>query len=273
MLTPLQKFATEIRIAEMKMFKTRGFGHMGGSLSITDAIAALYGDIMKYDPKNPDWEDRDRLVCSKGHAGPALYATLALKGFFPMDWLDTLNMPHTNLPSHCDKNKTPGIDMTTGSLGQGSSTAVGMALALKLNQSKSRVYLFLGDGECDEGQVWEAAMFASAKKLNNLVAFVDFNHKQLDGTIKEILDLGDIKSKFAAFGWHTVQIDGNDADLVAKTIKEVQAQQGDKPACIVLNTVKGAGVPAVENIELNHHITISHEVADTAIADLQAKLK
>ena len=142
-MTKLTIFAAQIRREEMKEFKELGFGHIGGSLSITDTIAALYGEIMHYDPKNPQWEQRDRLVCSKGHAGPAIYATLALKGFFPMEWLMTLNKPGTRLPSHCDKNLTPGIDMTTGSLGQGASTAAGLALALKYNKSDSRVYLIL----------------------------------------------------------------------------------------------------------------------------------
>jgi len=267
-MTNLKKFAAEIRREAMKEFKELGFGHVGGSLSAADTIAALYGEIMKYDPKNPGWDKRDRLVCSKGHAGPSIYAALALKGFIPMDWLMTLNKPHTRLPSHCDKNLTPGVDMTTGSLGQGASTAAGMALALKINKSDSRVYLILGDGECDEGQVWEMAMFAAAKKLGNLIAFVDYNHKQLDGTTDEILDLGDIGSKFGAFGWFTQTINGNDPDTVVEAVRKAQKEQGDRPAMIVLNTVKGFGVPAVEATEFNHHINVSAELADEAIAAL-----
>lgn len=271
-MTQLKKFATEIRIAQMECFKARGFGHVGGALSATDAIAALYGEIMHYDPQNPSLEDRDRFVCSKGHAGPAIYSALALKGFFPMDWLKTLNIPGTKLPSHCDKNLTPGVDMTTGSLGQGASTAAGMALGLKLNGSKSRVYLMLGDGEINEGQVWEMALFASAKKLGNFVAMIDRNHKQLDGTTEEVLDLGDVAAKFEAFGWHVQSIDGNDADVVAQALKTAQAEQGEKPACIVLNTIKGFGVPAVSDMELNHHINVSAEMADAAIASLRAAM-
>lgn len=267
-MTKLTIFAAQIRREEMKEFKELGFGHIGGSLSITDTIAALYGEIMHYDPKNPQWEQRDRLVCSKGHAGPAIYATLALKGFFPMEWLMTLNKPGTRLPSHCDKNLTPGIDMTTGSLGQGASTAAGLALALKYDKSGSRVYLILGDGECNEGQVWEMALFAAHKKLGNLIAFVDYNHKQLDGSTDEILNLGDIGAKFASFDWFVQTIDGSDPDLVVAAVKKAQAEQKDRPSMIVLNTIKGAGVPACEAIEYNHHIVCGPQMADEAIAML-----
>ncbi len=264
-MTELKKLAHSIRVEEMKCIAARGFGHAGGALSATDCIAALYGKLMKYDAKNPQWSKRDRLVCSKGHAGPALYAALALKGFFPMDWLNTLNINGTNLPSHCDKNKTPGIDATTGSLGQGASVAAGIASSLKLDASDSTVYLILGDGEINEGQVWEMAMFASAKELGNLVAFVDRNKKQLDGTTDEILPLGDIESKFASFGWNAVTIDGSDPDLIAKTVIE---NRGEKPLCVVLDTIKGAGVPAIENIEFNHHIVVSKEMLDEALEKL-----
>ena len=218
-MSELKKFAAQIRIAEMKCFKARGFGHVGGALSATDIIAALYGSIMKYDPKNPDWDERDMLVCSKGHAGPALYSALALKGYFPEDWLLTLNIPGTRLPSHCDKNLTPGIDMTTGSLGQGASTAAGLALGLKIKQKPNRVYLILGDGECNEGEVWEMAMFAAHKKLGNLIAFVDNNHKQLDGTTNDIMAMGDIAAKFASFGWAAYAMKGDDPDAIAEAVK------------------------------------------------------
>lgn len=272
-MSTLKNFATDIRIQQMIEFKTRGFGHLGGSLSITDCLAALYGEIMNIDPKNPKWEDRDRLVMSKGHAGPAVYATLALKGYFPLDVLLTLNQNGTNLPSHCDMNLTTGIDMTTGSLGQGASTAAGMALGLKHSGKSARVYLVLGDGEAQEGQVWEMALFAAQQKLNNLIAFLDFNKRQLDGRVEDICSLGKPEEKFASFGWYTIRIPGNDPDLIAKTIREVQAAQGDKPAMIVLDTEKGAGVPEVIDIELNHHITIKAEDADKIIADLEAQKK
>jgi transketolase len=268
-MTPLKKFATQIRIEQIKCIKHRGFGHIGGALSATDLIAALYGGIMRIDPKNPEWQDRDRFVCSKGHAGPALYAALALKGYFPFDWLLTLNRPGTKLPSHCDMNLTPGIDMTTGSLGQGASTAAGMALALKNSKSDARVYLLLGDGECNEGQVWEMVMFAAAKKINNLIAFVDYNHKQLDGRTEDIIDLGDLKSKFESFGWFTQSVDGNDPDVIFEAINKAKDEQGDRPAMIILNTIKGAGVPSIEKMEFNHHINMSPEFSDEAIAHLE----
>lgn len=183
----LQKFAAQIRIGTVESIKSRGFGHIGGALSVCDALAVLYGSQMTVDPKNPKMPERDKLVCSKGHAGPAVYATLALKGFYPYDEIKTLNQPGTNFPSHCDTNKTPGIDMTTGSLGQGTSTACGIALADKLRNHDCRTFLIVGDGEINEGQCWEAFMFAAAKKLSNLVVLIDWNKKQLDGYTKDVL--------------------------------------------------------------------------------------
>ncbi len=272
-MTDLQKFALQIRIAQLDAFEARGFGHVGGSLSATDLIAALYGDAMNYDPKNPQKADRDRLVCSKGHAGPAIYAALALKGFFPLEDLKTLNQPQTCFPSHCDRNLTPGVDMTTGSLGQGASLAAGLAHGLKIDGASSHVYLLLGDGECNEGQVWEVAMYAPAKNLSNLIAFVDYNHKQLDGSTDDIIPLGDIKQKFEDFGWYALELaDGGDPDAIAAAIKKAKAEQGDKPACIVLQTVKGKGIPDVENMAANHHITVSQEQAQAWRTELQQQL-
>lgn len=273
MQSRLKKLATEIRIREMEEFKARGFGHVGGALSITDCLAALYGEVMKFDPKNPQWEDRDRLVMSKGHAGPALYATLAVMGFFPIEMLATLNANGTKLPSHCDKNLTPGIDMTTGSLGQGASTAAGLALGLKAQKKDSRVYLILGDGEAQEGQVWEMALFAPQHKLNNLIAFIDFNKRQLDGYVEDICNLEDLGDKFKSFGWYTLRINGNDPDAVVAAVNDAKANQGDKPAMIILDTIKGAGVKEVEDTKLNHHLNISAEQADAYIAELKAGLE
>ncbi len=270
-MSELKKLALDIRVEQMKCFAKRGFGHVGGALSAPDCIAALYGKLMRYDASNPKWEKRDRLVCSKGHAGPALYATLAMKGFFPMDWLQTLNVPGTNLPSHCDMQKTPGIDMTTGSLGQGASLAAGMATALKIDGSDSTVYLIVGDGECNEGQVWEMALFAAAKNLDNLVAFIDYNHKQLDGTTEEILEMGDIRAKFETFGWKAVSVDGNDPDAIAQVVESSRCE--GKPLAVVLNTIKGAGVSAVEEMEFNHHIVVNEEFANNALAELEEKRK
>ena len=264
----VKAFATQVRIESMKEFKVRGFGHVGGALSITDTLAVLYESVMKYDPKNPAWADRDKLVCSKGHAGPALYAILALKGFFPMDWLNTLNIPGTKLPSHCDKNQTPGIDMTTGSLGQGVSTAIGLCLGDKIQGRDTYTFLIVGDGELNEGQVWEGAQFAGHHKMDHLIAFCDYNKKQLDGYTADILDQRDIAAKFAAFGWDTYDVNGNDVDEVYDAIAKAKATPG-KPHMIVLNTIKGAGVKAVEEMSANHHIVVSAELADQAIADLE----
>jgi transketolase len=263
--------AAQIRLETTRMIGKRGFGHIAGSLSVADALAVLYGGFINVRPTEPNWDGRDKLVMSKGHAGPALYAALALRGFFPMEWLNTLNQPNTKLPSHCDMLLTPGVDMTTGSLGQGSSAAVGLALAQKLDHKGSRTFLFLGDGECNEGQVWEAAMFAAQHKLGNLTAFVDYNQKQLDGTTKEVMDMGDIAAKFDSFGWHSQTIDGNDVSEILKAL-ETAATVAYKPSCIVLNTTKGAKVPTIENIEYNHHIVLDGDMLAKALSECEAML-
>ena len=214
----LQRFALQIRIGILEQLKARGFGHIGGSLSVADALAVLYGSVMRVDAENSTREARDKLVCSKGHAGPAVYAALALKGFFPYDELKTLNQPGTRLPSHCDRNKTPGVDMTTGSLGQGTSLAVGMALGDKLKGLDSRTFLIVGDGEANEGQVWEAAMFTAAKQLTNLTWLIDNNKKQLDGYTEDILKPFDFEEKFRAFGFEAVSIDGNDVEQLENAL-------------------------------------------------------
>ena len=274
MQTKLQKLATEIRIREVEAVGAFGSGHIGGALSITDCLAALYGEIMNIDPKNPQWEDRDRVVMSKGHCGPAMYATLAVMGYFPMEMLKTMNQNGTHLPSHCDKNLTPGIDMTTGSLGQGASTAAGLALAAKALGKSYRVYLILGDGEIEEGQVWEMAAFAKQQKLNNLIAFVDANKKQLDGYTSDICSMEPIDAKFESFGWYVIRLaNGNDPDAIAAAIKDAQAKQGDKPAVIILDTIKGCGVPQIAEKKLNHHVSVSKEEAETYIAQLKAEME
>lgn len=265
----LRRFALKIRIGIVEELKARGFGHIGGSLSIADALAVLYGSVMRYDPKNPTWEQRDKLVCSKGHAGPAVYATLALEGFFPYEQLVTLNQPHTNLPSHCDRNKTPGIDMTTGSLGQGTSLAVGMALGDRIKGLDSRTFLIVGDGEANEGQVWEAAMFTSAKKVTNLTWLIDNNKKQLDGYTRDVLNPFDFEEKFRAFGFDAISIDGND---IVQLESALTKQATDKPIAIILNTVKGKGVEEVENTMSNHSMTPSPEAFDRWLAELHEKL-
>ena len=266
----LQRFALEVRIVAVEEFKARGFGHVGGSLSIADAVAVLYGAVMKYDPKNPKMEDRDKLICSKGHAGPAIYAALGLKGFFPYEDIKTLNQPGTNFPSHCDRKKTPGIDMTTGSLGQGTSLAVGMALGDKLKGRSSRTFLIVGDGEINEGQVWEAAMFTAAKKVTNLVWLIDNNKKQLDGYTEDILNSGDLREKFAAFGFDAVRIDGND---IPQLYEALTKKAEDKPIAIILDTVKGKGVKEVEETMANHSMTMTGEVYDKWLDGLKEELK
>ena len=252
----LEKFSTEIRLETLKEIKNLGFGHIGGAMSIVETLAVLYGKAMKINPKEPKWEDRDWLVVSKGHAGPAVYATLALKGYFPIEELMTLNKPKTNLPSHCDRNKTIGIDMTTGSLGQGMSTAIGIALGNRLDRRDSYTYLILGDGECDEGQVWEGALFAHHHKLDHLITFIDANKKQLDGYTKDINDLGDIGQKFASFGWHNQDVNGIDVAKIYEAIKKAKEVKG-QPSVIILDTIKGQGIKFVEETMANHHMIFS----------------
>lgn len=265
----LEILAAQLRIGVVEQMKARGFGHLGGSLSVCDALAVLYGTVMRYDPKNPRLPDRDKLVSSKGHAGPAVYAALAIKGFFPYEDILTLNQPGTSFPSHCDKNKTPGVDMTTGSLGQGTSLAIGMALGDSLKGRDARTYLIVGDGESNEGQVWEAAMFAAGKKIKNLVWLIDENKKQLDGETEEVLPLFDLREKFEAFGFDAVRVDGGDVEAIYNALT---APVGDRPRAIVLDTVKGRGIPQVEQMASNHSVTTDTETYDKWLVGLRARL-
>ena len=267
----LNIFAAQIRKAALRSMNSFHGGHVGGSMSMSELMAVLYGEAMKVDPKNPQWEERDWLVVSKGHCGPAVYGTLALMGYFPEDELETLNKEGTRLPSHCDRLHTPGIDMTTGSLGQGVSCAVGVAWGLKAQGKPNRVYTILGDGECDEGQVWEAALFASTKKLSNLTAFVDFNKKQLDGWTKDICDLGDLRAKFETFGWNSIEVDGHDVVAIAEAIEQSK-ECTDKPTMIILNTVKGKDCCFAEEMFFNHFIRFSQEDYESAIKWLDNKI-
>ena len=269
-INALKAFACEIRIAAIEAIHSIGQGHIGGALSIADVLAVLYGREMRYDPANPCWAERDKLVCSKGHAGPAVYGTLALKGFFPYEELKTLNRPGTRLPSHCDRNKTPGVDMTTGSLGQGCSLACGMALGDKLRGRDSRTFLILGDGESNEGQVWEAFAFASAKKLGNLVVLLDWNKRQLDGWTNDIYPMGDYVAKFEAFGFDTVKINGNDVAEIARALERTR-QGGERPYAIVLDTVKGAGVAEVADKAMNHSLPVNDEQYERWTGALRAE--
>ena len=259
----LRVLAEAIRLVTLQELEGFGAGHIGGAMSIVETLAVLYGSEMRYDPKNPEWEERDRLVLSKGHAGPALYAVLSLRGFFPKEMLSELNQGGGRLPSHCDRNKTPGVDMTTGSLGQGISAAIGVALGCRLNKSDSMTYLIMGDGECNEGQVWEGAMFAGFHKLDNLITFVDYNKQQLDGFTKDILDMGDIGAKFKAFGWHVQEINGHDTGAILNAITAAKANKGS-PSVIVLDTIKGYGTFAA-GIAGNHHMNFKKDQIEEAV--------
>jgi transketolase len=242
----LQSKALTIRRHILTMIHTAQSGHPGGSLSAADIVTALYFHFLHLDPSRPDWQARDRFILSKGHACPVWYACLAERGFFPVDELRTLREINSRLQGHPDMRKTPGVDVTTGSLGQGLSAGVGMALGIRLDGSEARVYVMLGDGELDEGQVWEAAMAAAKFHLDNLIAIVDYNNLQLDGTCDQVMPIEPLADKWRAFGWHVLEMDGNDMSQVVCTIEEAQQTQG-LPTVIVAHTVKGKGVPFMEN--------------------------
>lgn len=259
----------EIRRLTIECIGSIGVGHIGGCLSIVELLKVLYFDKMNIDPANPKMEGRDRLIMSKGHAGPAVYATLALKGFFPKEWLYTLNKLGTNLPSHCDMNKTPGIDMTAGSLGQGFSCAVGAAIGSKIKDDGATIYAVVGDGESQEGQIWEAAMLAAHKKLDNLVAFTDKNNMQIDGMTDDINSLGDLKAKWKAFGWNVQKIDGHDCEAISKAIDKAKKAKG-KPSMIILDTIKGCGASFAVNAGFGcHSMPVTEENIKSALAELQ----
>jgi transketolase len=263
----LEARAKEIRILTIDAIGYLGVGHIGGALSVIEVLTVLYFRHLRHDPARPRWPERDRLVLSKGHAGPALYSTLALRGFFPTEWLHTLNQGGTRLPSHCDRNRTPGIDMTTGSLGQGLSAACGIALANRLDGIDCHVYAIIGDGESDEGQVWEAAMFAAKYRLTRLIAFTDKNKLQIDGPTDEVMDLGRLDDKWAAFGWNTARVDGHDVAAIDGAISDAKTRGG--PAMIILDTIKGKGAAFCEGAANNHNLAFDYETAKAAIAQLR----
>ncbi len=267
----LRRFSVRIRMETLRTIASIGSGHVGGALSIADVLAVLYGKQLRHDPQRPDWAERDWLVVSKGHAGPAVYAALALRGFFPMEQLQTLNRLGTRLPSHCDHRLTTGIDITTGSLGQGASAAAGAALALRMDGKGSRVFLILGDGELDEGQVWEMALFAAHRGLSNLIAFVDNNHLQIDGTTDEVCALGDIADKFRAFGWFAQAVDGHDVEAIDRAVDAAKAQNS-QPSVIVLDTVKGCGWSAAAGKVGSHSRTVSGADLADALDEMQRAL-
>lgn len=268
----LEIFAVKERLLLMEGIFNAKAGHPGGSLSIAELLAYLYNVEMKVDPKNPNDPNRDRFVLSKGHAAPALYAALSLKGFFPTDDMKTLRKSDSYLQGHPNMNKIPGVDMSTGSLGQGISAAAGMALAAKLDGKDYRVYTILGDGEIEEGEVWEAAMFASAKGLDNLLVIVDNNNLQIDGTIEEVNSPYPIFEKFEAFGFNTIAIDGNNFDEIEDAVKKAKEFK-DKPTAIIAKCVKGKGVSYMENAVNWHGAAPNEELYNVAVRELTAALE
>lgn len=270
----LKEICKDIRCDLMTCVGHLGVGHVGGSLSIVELLAVLYFKEMNIDPSKPKMDGRDRFICSKGHAGPAVYATLANRGFFPKDELLTLNQSGTHLPSHCDMNLTTGIDMTTGSLGQGFSCAVGAALGSKLSEDGATVYTVIGDGESQEGQIWEAAMFASSKHLDNLIGFTDYNGLQLDGYVEKINDIAPLADKWRAFGWNVIEVaDGNDVYQVSDAVEAAKKNRGTgKPTMVILHTVKGSGVSFIESMGIGNHCpAVSEEDALRAIEEIKGK--
>ena len=268
----LRRIATKIRMGIISSTHAAKSGHPGGSLSSADLLTYLYFEKMNVDPKNPKMENRDRFVLSKGHAAPVLYSTLAHRGFFPVEELITLRKPDSYLQGHPEMKKVPGVDMSTGSLGQGISAACGMALSGKVFGGDYRVYALLGDGECEEGQVWEAAMFAAAKKLDNLTAFVDWNGLQIDGTIEEVNSPLPLDKKFEAFNWNVLLIDGHDYNQIEDAIKTAEATKG-KPTVIIMKTVKGKDVSFMENQVSWHGSAPNDEQKDQALKELDELYK
>ena len=266
----LEITACKVRMGIIEGVHSAKSGHPGGSLSVAEILTYLYFVYMNIDPKNPKMENRDRLVLSKGHAAPALYSVLANRGYFDTSLLTTLRQIGSILQGHPDMKHIPGVDMSTGSLGQGISAAVGMALSAKHFGQDYKVYAVLGDGEIEEGQVWEAAMFAGNKGLSNLTAFVDYNNLQIDGTIEEVNSACPIDKKFEAFNWHTIVIDGNDFEQIEKALKE--AETVDKPVAIIAKTVKGKGVSYMENAVNWHGAAPNDELYEQAMSELKAAL-
>lgn len=270
--TELELTAYKIRRDAVTAVHSAASGHPGGSLSIADILAVLYFDEMNIDPNNPKNPDRDRFVLSKGHCAPALYGALAERGFFPVEDIKTFRHVDSYLQGHPDMKGVPGVDMSTGSLGQGICAANGMALAAKLDGKSYRVYTILGDGELEEGQVWEAAMFAPHYKLDNLTAFVDFNGLQIDGDITKVMNPTPIDKKFEAFGWKVITINAHDMDEIKNAIAAAKATKG-KPTVIIAKSIKGKGVSYMENQASWHGSAPNDEQYEQAMKELDAKIK
>lgn len=263
----LKSIAKSLRINIIKMLEKSQSGHPGGSLSACEILTALYFKEMNIDPKNPHWEDRDRFVLSKGHAAPVLYAALAERGYFPKEELNSLRKINSMLQGHPDMKGTPGVDMTTGSLGQGLSAASGMALAGKIDKKDYRVYALVGDGEVQEGIIWEAAMSAAHYKLDNLTVLMDHNGLQIDGKNEDVMNIEPIDEKFKSFGWHVIKIDGHNFEEIFAALEEAKNTKG-KPTMIIASTVKGKGVSFMENQAGWHGKAPSSEQAQQALEEL-----
>ncbi|MGQ9511759.1 transketolase [Thermodesulfitimonas sp.] len=268
----LEAKAKEIRRYIILMTAAAGSGHPGGSLSATDIVTALYFGVMRLDPKRPDDPDRDRFILSKGHAAPLLYAALALRGFFPEQELITLRKFGSRLQGHPDMRKLPGVEMSTGSLGQGLSVANGMALAARLDGRDYRVYVLLGDGECQEGQVWEAAMAAAHYRLDNVTAFLDYNGLQIDGPVEEVMSLGAVADKWRAFGWNVLEIDGHNFREILGAVAAAKETKG-KPTMVIARTVKGKGVSFMENQVDWHGTAPKADQASRALEELEGGVR
>jgi len=271
MLTAIRQMANQIRQDIIEMLVPAKSGHPGGSLSAADIIAVLYFFVLNIDPQNPQWPDRDRFVLSKGHAAPVLYAALAERGFFPKEELLKLRQTGHFLQGHPDMKKVPGVDMSTGSLGQGFSAAAGMALAGKIDKKSYRVYALLGDGELAEGIVWEAAMAAAHYRLDNLVAILDYNGLQIDGKNEEVMNVAPVAAKWQAFGWNVIEVDGHDVEQLLRAF-ELAANHKGRPTIIIAKTIKGKGVSFMENQVGWHGSAPNAEQAEAALKELREEL-
>ncbi len=263
----LEGIARKVRIHIVKSTHEAGSGHPGGSLSSADILTALYFEIMDHRPDEPKWDDRDRFVLSKGHAAPALYGALAEAGYFPDDKLMTLRKLESDLQGHPDMRKTVGVDASTGSLGQGLSIACGMALAAKIDRDAFYVYAICGDGEIQSGQIWEAAMFASHHKLDNLIVFLDRNQLQIDGSTEDVISIEPLVSKWKSFGWHVQEIDGHDMEEIVDAVNEAKEKDG-KPSMIIAHTVKGKGITFMEGSLAFHGKAANDEQLEIALEEL-----
>jgi len=271
-LDELKRVATKLRIEIIKMIGAAGSGHPGGSLSEVEVLATLYFRVLRHDPKNPTWHERDRFILSKGHGCPALYAVLAEAGYLDPAILPTLRKLGSPLQGHPDRRMLPVLEASTGSLGQGLSIGIGMALAARFDSLDYHTFVMVGDGEIQEGQNWEAAMFAPYHKLQNLTLIVDYNHQQLDGFTKDILDVEPLPAKFSSFGWNAVQIDGHNFDQVIPALEKARANTSGKPTAIIANTVKGKGVSFMENNPKWHGVAPKPEEVAAAVKELEARL-